>query len=136
MLAAAVVVVVALWAGGCGGGGRTSLASPGEETGRSGATQSWESVWVTVKYRSTPVDVGAPWFEALGRDDSSLVYAAWYDEGNDYLVINLKGTNYHYCGLPRTEWIALQEAASMGRHYNSAIKGRYDCRDNPVPEYG
>lgn len=98
-------------------------------------SQSWEPDWVTVRYRPTAVDVGAPYFERLGRADSTLVYAAWYDDEANYMVINLAGTNYHYCGFPRSAWIALQTAGSMGRHYQSNIKGRYDCRVHFVPTY-
>ena len=99
------------------------------------STTSHQPVWVAVKYRSTLVDVNTYSLEPLGRADSSLVTAAWYDDGNDYLLINLQGTNNHYCGFPGSAWRALTEAPSMGRYYTSRIKGSYDCLFGYVPSY-
>jgi hypothetical protein len=82
--------------------------------------------WVVVKYRDTPVNIAG--FAEVGRADSSLVFDAWYDAGNDYMVINLAGTNYHYCAFPGSAWEDLRTASSMGTHYHSFIKGNYDCR--------
>jgi len=109
--------------------------APTEAASGSTATRSWKPIWVTVKYRPTPVDVGAPHFKSLGHRESRLVTGAWYDGGNNYLVINLNGTNYHYCGFPRSAWQALRNAESMGRHYNAEIRGEHDCRNYIVPSY-
>ena len=126
-----VLLAACITGAGCG----TSAEDLARQDRATTISQSWEPYWVTVKYRPTSVDVGAPYFERLGRADSTLVYAAWYDDGNNYMVINLTGTNYHYCGFPRSSWIALQTAGSMGSHYRSNIKGRYDCRVHFVPTY-
>ena len=91
--------------------------------------------WITVKYRSDPVDVANPWFVRLGRSDSSLVDAAFYDAGNKYAIIVLNGTPYHYCGIPLGAWSAFTSAESLGRHFNSRIKGDFDCRTGFIPEY-
>jgi len=91
------------------------------------------SEYVNVKYRDTKVDVAS--FEYLDGGDSSFVREAWYDDNNQYMIINLNGTNYHYCGLPSSTWDSLRESSSLGSFYNSSIKGHYDCRVNPVPSY-
>ena len=126
-----VLLATCISSAGCAAG---SVGVAGQDKATT-LSQSWEPYWVTVKYRATSVDVGAPYFERLGRADSTMVYAAWYDDGNDYMVINLSGTNYHYCGFPRSAWTALRSAGSMGRYYRSNIKGRYDCRVHFVPTY-
>lgn len=97
------------------------------------AVRPKEVVWV--KYRSTPVDVAPPRFEHLDTSGSSLVTGAYYDASNSYLVIGLKGTYYHYCGVSRSEWNDLCSATSFGKHYLSHFKGRHDCRSGGVPEY-
>ena len=103
-------------------------------TGES-AQEKWTPRYVSIKYRADPVDIGAPYFEALDRSDSSVVNDAWFDESNQYLVINLQGTAYHYCGLPNAIWNALKAAESMGSYFQDQIKGNFDCRVLPVPEY-
>jgi len=100
-----------------------------------GTAPAHRPVWVDVKYRATPVDVADPRFTALTRTDSSLVDAAFYDAGNEYMVIVLNGTAYHYCDLPEKDWNAFINADSLGRFYRSAIKGKFDCRNRSVPQY-
>lgn len=53
-----------------------------------------QTIWV--KYRDTPVDLD--YFEYQDTSESSWINGTWYDGENDYLIINLKGINYHYCG--------------------------------------
>lgn len=87
---------------------------------------------VVVKYRGA-LDLSNLHCEWVTR--SSLVQRLCYDPRQSYVVVNLNGTYYHYCGVPAsvvTEW---RQAASMGRFYNTSIKGRYDCRVGPVPRY-
>jgi hypothetical protein len=91
--------------------------------------------WITVEYRSTPVDVGHPRFEQLNRTDSSLVQEAWYDSENGYMIIDLNGSTYHYCRIPQSTWSDFTTAASLGSHYNQHIKGAFDCRNGGVPDY-
>lgn len=58
---------------------------------------------------------------------SSLVRRVCYRPDN-YMVILLGSTYYHYCNIPSSEVAGLLYAESMGRYYNAYIKGRYDCR--------
>jgi KTSC domain len=56
------------------------------------------------------------------------------------MLINLKGTYYHYCELPASTFDALMTASSMGQFYNQNIKGSgsdglFDCRTHKVPKY-
>ena len=90
---------------------------------------------IHIKYRPTPVDVDKPYFEPLDTSGSSLVTGAWYDASKQYMVIGLQGTYYHYCGLDKATWQQFKSASSFGKAYNSSIKGRFDCRINPVPKY-
>lgn len=91
--------------------------------------------YVDVKYRETKVNIAAPDFEYLNTDASSFVRGAWYDQRNQYMVINLSGVYYHYCGMPKSIWNDFKQAESFGSHYNQYIKNRYDCRQGYVPEY-
>jgi len=113
--------------------GTALLEVPAEA--ESTTTIGWQSHWVSIRYRDDPVDVGAPWFETL-HADSSLIRAAWFDAENGYLVIDLQGTVYHYCGMPVSIWQVLVAATSQGSYFNQSIKASYDCRSNLVPEYG
>ena len=90
---------------------------------------------LTVKYRSSSVDVDKPYFEVLDTSESSWIGGAWYDEGNQYMIINLNGTNYHHCGLLKEVWRGLKRASSFGSYYTKQIRGKYDCREHRVPEY-
>jgi len=86
-----------------------------------------------VKYRSTSVCLDE--FEYQDTSRSSFVRGAWYDASNDYMLISLKGTTYHYCRVPRHVWKAFKNAPSFGRFYGSNLKGAYDCRLGGVPAY-
>ncbi len=90
---------------------------------------------ILVKYRSDPVDVANPAFQYLNTTGSSVVQGAWYDRSNAYLLIGLSSSVYHYCGVPSSTWTGLADARSRGSFFNSDIKGRYDCRGEPVPSY-
>ena len=96
-------------------------------------TATHAAEFVTIKYRADPVDVSG--FESVDRSQSSFVRGAWYDDSNEYLVIRLSTTNYHYCRLPASVWVAFKSAGSFGRFYNQMIKGRYDCRLGGIPSY-
>lgn len=114
--------------------------------------------YITVKYRDDPVDVSGKNFEALDLRDLLNKYAdlfstgeiekfdvrsAWYDQNEEYLIINLRGTNYHYCEMPVSLWDGLKRAGSVDRgsleeldaYYEQNIKGNYDCRVNRLPTY-
>ena len=87
---------------------------------------------VNVKYRG-PVDLKPFACETVSR--SSLVKRVCYDQRERYMIINLQGTYYHYCEIDSGTVSALLGASSMGRYYNSTIKGNFDCRTRRVPAY-
>lgn len=92
---------------------------------------------VDVKYRG-PVDLKS--FACTDTPRSSFIQRVCYDKAQSYMVINLRGTYYHYCELPTATFDALMSAPSMGQFYNQRIKGTgsdgpYDCRTHRVPTY-
>ena len=98
-------------------------------------TPSHTPLWLTVKYRSNPVDVADPRFAYLDGGSSSLVDFAFYDASNEYMIVSLNGTAYHYCGMPDGAWSQFTAASSLGSFYEDRIKGRFDCRTGVVPQY-
>jgi hypothetical protein len=100
-------------------------------------TAEVRSETVDVKYRGT-VDLKT--FECRDINRSSFIQRVCYDKAQRYMIINLRGTNYHYCELPPTTYDALMGAPSMGHFFNQNIKGSgsdgpYDCRTHRVPTY-
>jgi hypothetical protein len=96
-----------------------------------------KSETVDVKYRG-PVDLQT--FECRDITRSSFIQRVCYDKAQSYMIINLKGVNYHYCELPQATFDSLMGAPSMGQFYNANIKGTgsdgpYDCRTHRVPAY-
>ena len=87
---------------------------------------------VMVKYRG-PVDL-AP-FVCESTPQSSLVKRLCYDAKQQYVLVNLQGTWYHYCEVPAVTVNAWQRSESLGRFFNANMKGQYDCRVNRVPTY-
>lgn len=87
---------------------------------------------VYVKYRG-PVDL-AP-FKCSWIFRSSLVNRLCYDPKEQYVIVKLQKTYYHYCEVPSSIVDAWKDADSMGRFYLSFVKGRFDCRKNYVPSY-
>ena len=87
---------------------------------------------VMVKYRG-PVNLRHLQCEWVTR--SSLVQRLCYDAPSSYVLVNLSGTYYHYCGVPADVVSAWRAADSMGRFFNARVKGRYDCRVAAVPSY-
>lgn len=92
---------------------------------------------VDVKYRGV-VDLKP--FVCDDVDRSSFITRVCYDTANQYMIIRLKRTYYHYCEIPASVIEALKSADSMGRYYNANIKGTgsdgpYDCRTHRVPAY-
>jgi hypothetical protein len=90
-----------------------------------------------VKYRGA-VDLKT--FECRDITRSSFIQRVCYDKAQNYMLINLHGTFYHYCELPAATFDALMGAPSMGQFYNKNIKstgsnGPYDCRTRRVPSY-
>lgn len=93
---------------------------------------------IAVKYRNgaLPLDT----FQCENKFSSSVVERICYDETKNYLVVNLKGTNYHYCSVGKSLFQSFLKAESKGSFYNQQIKissnnGLYDCRNHVVPDY-
>ena len=95
---------------------------------------SYNNGYVNIKYRDDKVNVSAENFESIKASDST-VRGAWYDSSNEYMVIKLGGTYYHYCGMSSRTWSRFKAANSLYAYYQDEIKGKFDCRVNPVPEY-
>lgn len=93
--------------------------------------------WITVKYRDTPVDLAAPGMIQLPVVADGDVVSVYWDSLNDYMVINLTGTWYHYCAFAMADAEAFVAAPSGGSHYQSVIRGTHDCRTvGTIPAYG
>lgn len=92
------------------------------------------SGYVKVKYRDDKVNISAANFEPLNNSDST-VKGAWYDSSNKYMIIKLRATYYHYCDMPSDVWSSLKVASTPYDFYQDDIKGNFDCRVNPVPQY-
>jgi KTSC domain len=100
-------------------------------------TAEVRSETVDVEYRG-PVDLKA--FECRDTPRSGFIQRVCYDKPQSYMIINLKGTYYHYCELPPATFDSLMGAPSMGQFYNKNIKGSgsdgpYDCRTRRIPGY-
>lgn len=92
---------------------------------------------VDVKYRGI-VDLTS--FACTDTSRSSFVQRVCYDKAQSYMLINLRGTYYHYCEIPVATFDAFMAASSMGQFYNQNIKGSgsdgpFDCRTHKVPQY-
>lgn len=64
---------------------------------------------------------------------SSFVGRVCYDGRNRYMVIQLSGTYYHYCGIDSGTVSRMLAADSVGRFYSTQVRGRFDCRVTPPP---
>jgi hypothetical protein len=103
--------------------------------GMVGFSEYRNSDYVDVKYRENPVEIQRDSWESIDTSRSSFIREAHYDKEQEYMIIKLNDTNYHYCGLPEYVWESFKNASSLGSYYSSYIRGNYDCRENPVPEY-
>lgn len=92
---------------------------------------------VTVKYRDSKVNIHGDNFTPLKspKDSGGGVDGAWYDEREKYMIIKLDKTYYHYCGMPQSTWNGLGNSQAPYLYYQLNIKGNYDCRTNPAPNY-
>jgi hypothetical protein len=87
---------------------------------------------IVVKYRGA-VDL-AP-FRCEWIAGSSVVNRLCYDPGNRYAIVLLQSTYYHYCGVPSDVMRSWRNAESKGHFFNAQVKGRFDCRASPPPNY-
>lgn len=95
------------------------------------------SEMVYVKYRGL-VDLTP--FECENVYRSSFIQRLCYDSSNEYALVELSGTYYHYCEISQKVIDDWKHAESMGRFYNEYVKSRngdgpYDCRTHRVPQY-
>lgn len=84
--------------------------------------------------------VPAASFQCEEVDRSSFITRVCYDAAERYMIMRLEQTDYHYCEVDAGTHGQLMSAPSMGRFYNANIKSsgsgrRFDCRDNPPPDY-
>ena len=85
---------------------------------------------VDVKYRGViPLDR----FTCSSIERSSFIRRVCYDGADAYMVVRLKETYYHYCDIDKATVDALLNAESMGRFFNTSIKGHFDCRTGHIP---
>lgn len=91
--------------------------------------------FVSIKYRDGAVDLNNSRFQSLDTNGSSFVKGSWYDSENQYMIINLNNTYYHYCGVSDDLWKNFTRSESFGTFYNISFKGQYDCRNGYVPSY-
>jgi KTSC domain len=85
-----------------------------------------------VKYRG---NVSLKPFSCTDISRSSFIKRVCYDDKNEYMLIKLNETYYHYCEIDSGTVSSLLSADSMGRFYNASIKSRFDCRSRRVPTY-
>lgn len=89
---------------------------------------------VVIKYRDNPVDISASNFEPLNKTDQAIG-GAWYDAAEQYMVIKLGDTYYHYCGMPSDVWRDLRITNDLYEQYQDRVRGNFDCRIYHVPSY-
>ena len=81
-----------------------------------------DSETVDVKYRGL---VNLAPFKCNQVTRSSFIRRVCYDEKNNYMLIQLKDTWYHYCEIDPVTVSGLLAAPSMRRFYNASIKGSW-----------
>jgi len=84
---------------------------------------------VFVKYRGM-LNIDRMNCEPMG---GSFIHRLCFHPPTGYTVVLLGGTYYHYCNVPPRVIVSWTSADSMGRYYNTFIKGNYDCRLAVVP---
>lgn len=79
---------------------------------------------VQVKYQGT---LSLDSFECRDIDRSSFINRLCYDEGESAMILLLKDTYYKFCDVEPSLVDRFESAPSMGKFFNSEIKGQYDC---------
>ncbi len=108
---------------------------PEEDTFNTDNAKEYVPNYIQIKYRNTPVDVGNKRFETLDTLGDTVVRIAYYDIENQYMIIKLNYTYYNYCGMPLSVWSSFKSTNTFESYYKDFIKGKYDCRLIPAPEY-
>lgn len=58
---------------------------------------------------------------------SGMITKLSYDESAKRLTLTFaKGGTYHYNDVPKAQFNAMLSSDSVGKHYHSHIKGKYD----------
>ena len=99
------------------------------------ADEQQAAEYVEVKYQATPVNLAAPGFEYHNTETSSFIRGAWYDKQHQYLVMNIDGTYYNYCGVPEFVWRGFKQSESYGRYFNASIKESFEYKNCVGPDY-
>jgi hypothetical protein len=87
---------------------------------------------VDVRYHG-PVSLDT--FDCPTLRPSSFVNRICYDEEREYLIVQLDGAYYHYCGVDAGTVEAWLNAPSLGRFYNAEMRGGpFDCRVVGIPD--
>ena len=101
------------------------------------ATAPISSETVSVKNRGA-IDLGP--FACTDTPRSSVIQRVCYDRKENYLLINVGGTYYHFCELKPETFEAFATASSMGQFFKQEIESSasgapFDCRTHRVPDY-
>ena len=91
---------------------------------------------VMVKYHG-PVVLDA--FACTDVAERSDVTRVCYDAAEQYMVIRLKATYYHYCTIDKATVQGLLAASPKREFFESRIRGSgsdgpFDCRTHPIPK--
>ncbi|MRR49348.1 MAG: KTSC domain-containing protein [Rhodocyclaceae bacterium] len=79
---------------------------------------------VFVKYQG---QVSLDGFSCMDVNRSSFIRRVCYHDRKMTMVASLSGTYYAFCGVPGDVHQFFVSAPSMGKYFNSYIKGRYRC---------
>lgn len=93
--------------------------------------------YVDVHGREDKLDIAHNRWEVIDTTKSSFIRGSWYDKENSYLIMDLDGRNYQYCGVNEEIWFAYKNAESFGIYFNENIKGNYQCHldKSKIPVY-
>jgi KTSC domain len=80
-----------------------------------------------------PVDLSPFKCESINR--SGFIRRICYAAANNYMIIQLYQTYYHYCDIDSVTVDAFEAAESMRRSFNASIKGHFDCQTGTEPSY-
>lgn len=89
----------------------------------------WPDVRIWICYNSINVDS----FYKLINISWNLVNDAWWSNDLNYMIVNLNGINYHYCGFSRSNWIDFSKSKDKDAYYIDKIKSNFDCRNWWLP---
>ncbi len=80
-------------------------------------TYDQAKAWVRENFSSETTDTSrSSWIRGLEY---------FYADGKGFLIINMKGKEYIFRGVPKYLWEEFKEAPSLGKFYHARIKGRY-----------